>query len=138
MPIEQPNQDVTSSTSEVWGNHVPDPESPKGFTVRTTYPTNPDGVEVMLERWEAGTEEPPHSHPGDDMTVVVEGRMSTQPYRREGDSLVPDGQRLFLNKGDVGYIRAGRIHDAQYIDDCQLVYVHNGAFAFQLADTPRA
>ena len=27
----------------------------------------------MLEGREPGTEEPPHWHPGDDMTVVVEG-----------------------------------------------------------------
>ena len=84
----------------------------------------------MLERWDAGTEEPPHSHPGDDMTIVVEGRMSTQRYRREGDVLVPDGEAVILNKGDVGYTRAHRIHDAKYLDNCELVYVHNGAFAF--------
>ena len=133
MSVDDSPQDVTSATSEVWSNLVPAPGSPEGFTVRTTYPTNPDGVEVMLERWLAGTEEPPHSHPGDDMTVVVEGRMSVQFYRREAGSLVPDGEGVFLNKGDVGYIRAGRIHDANY-ETCQLVYVHNGAFAFNLAD----
>lgn len=43
---------------------------------------NPDGVEVMLEKWEAGTAEPPHSHPGDDMTVVVEGQMVVQFFTR--------------------------------------------------------
>jgi len=131
-------QDVTrgnsTETSEVWSGLVPDSASP-GFSVRTTYPANADGVEVMLEHWEAGTEEPPHSHPGDDMTVVVEGRMSTQRYRREADTLVADGERIFLQKGDVGYTRANRIHDAKYIDDCQLVYVHNGAFAFNRADS---
>lgn len=134
MSVDDTNQDVTSATSEVWTNLVPVPGTPEGFTARTTYPTNPDGVEVMLERWEPGTEEPPHSHPGDDMTVVVEGRMSVQFYRREGRSLLPDGERVFLDKGDAGYIRAGRIHDAKYIDTCQLVYVHNGAFAFYPAD----
>jgi hypothetical protein len=115
--------------SDVWDRFVRDESSP-GFSLRTTFPTNPDGVEVMLERWDAGTEEPPHSHPGDDMTVVIEGRMSTQRYRREGESLVPDGERIFLAKGDVGYTSAHRIHDAQYLDQCELVYVHNGAFAF--------
>ena len=134
MSVDDATQDVTSATSEVWGNHVPVPGTPEGFTARTTYPTNPDGVEVMLERWQPGTEEPPHSHPGDDMTVVVEGRMSLQFYRQEARTLVRDGGRIFLNKGDVGYIRAGRVHDADYIEACQLVYVHNGAFAFQLAD----
>ena len=37
-------------------------------------------------------------------------------------------------RGDAGYIRAGRIHDAKYVEACRLVYVHNGAFAFQPAD----
>jgi quercetin dioxygenase-like cupin family protein len=134
MPVDDATQDVTSATSEVWNNHIPVAGTPEGFTARTTYPTNPDGVEVMLERWRAGTEEPPHFHPGDDMTVVVEGRMSVQFYRKEARSLVRDGERIFLAKGDVGYIRAGRIHDATYIEACRLVYVHNGAFAFHLAD----
>jgi quercetin dioxygenase-like cupin family protein len=133
MSVDDATQMVTSATSEVWSNHVPDPDGPEGFTFRTTYPTNPDGVEVMLERWEAGTEEPPHFHPGDDMTVVVEGRMSVQFYREEAGSLVPDAKRIFLGRGDVGYIRARRIHDARYVEDCQLVYVHNGEFEFHLA-----
>jgi quercetin dioxygenase-like cupin family protein len=134
MPVDDAAEDVTSATSDVWSNHIPVPGTPEGFTARTTYPTNPDGVEVMLECWQAGTQEPPHFHPGDDMTVVVEGRMSVQFYRKEARSLVRDGERTFLGKGDVGYIRAGRVHDATYIDACRLVYVHNGAFAFHLAD----
>ena len=134
MSLDDTNLDVTTATSEVWSNHIPVPGTPEGFTARTTYPTNPDGVEVMLERWQAGTEEPPHSHPGDDMTVVVEGKMSVQFYRQEGHRLSPDGERIFLGRGDVGYIRAGRVHDARYIEACRLVYVHNGAFAFQPAD----
>ena len=134
MSVDDAAQDVTSATSAVWSNHIPVPGTPEGFTARTTYPTNPDGVEVMLERWQADTEEPPHFHPGDDMTVVVEGRMSVQFYRQEGRTLFPDGERIVLNKGDVGYMRAGRIHDANYIEVCQLVYVHDGAFAFHLAD----
>src|SRR5512137_833035 len=129
MSVDDATQDVTSATSAVWSKHVPVPGTPEGFTARTTYPTNPDGVEVMLERWQAGTEEPPHSHPGDDMTVVVEGRMAVQFYRREARDLVPDGARIFLATGDVGYIRAGRVHDAAYVEPCRLVYVHNGAFA---------
>lgn len=124
---------VTSSSSEVWSGLVPDPESP-GFSLRTTFPSHPDGVEVMLERWDAGTEEPPHFHPGDDMTVVVEGTMTVQFYLRVGTSLVADGALVELKKGDVGYVRAERIHDAKYIENCQLVYVHNGAFAFNRVD----
>jgi len=129
MSVDEREPDSSVAASDVWNDFVPDTGSP-GFSVRTTYPTNPDGVEVMLERWEAGTEEPPHFHPGDDMTIVVEGRMSTQLFRREGDSLVADGERVYLHKGEVGYNHANRIHDAKYIEDCQLVYVHNGAFAF--------
>ncbi len=133
MPADGLAQDNPAAASDVWGDFVPDSGSP-GFSARTTYPTNPDGVEVMLERWAAGTEEPPHSHPGDDMTVVVEGRMSSQLYRREGDSLVAEGEKIYLQKGDVGYNRAHQIHDAKYIDECRLVYVHNGAFAFIRAE----
>lgn len=121
---------VTSETSKVWDNHVSVPETPEGFTLRTTYPTNPDGTEVMLERWQAGSEEPPHSHPGDDMTVVVEGKMSIQFYIKSNDGLVADGDAVILNKGDTGYVKADRIHDAKYIEDCKLVYVHDKAFGF--------
>jgi len=124
------SNEVTSDTSKVWDNHVSVPDTPEGFTVRTTYPTNTNGVEVMLERWEAGSEEPPHSHPGDDMTVVVEGKMSIQFYTKSDDGLIAHGDEIILNKGDVGYVKAGRIHDAKYIEDCKLVYVHDKAFGF--------
>ncbi len=127
---EEITNKVTADTSAVWKNHVIVPDTPQGFTVRTTYPDNPQGVEVMLERWEAGSAEPPHSHPGDDMTVVVEGKMSVQFYTRADDGLVPEGEPLILNKGDTGYIKAGRIHDAKYLDACKLVYVHDKAFGF--------
>lgn len=121
---------VTSDTSAVWNNHVSIPDTPKGFTLRTTYPTNPEGAEVMLERWQAGSEEPPHSHPGDDMTVVVEGKMSIQFYTKSSSGLVADGELVILNKGDTGYVKSGRIHDAKYLEDCKLVYVHDKAFGF--------
>lgn len=126
-------QNKNSSTTAIWKNHVTAPNTPKGFTVRTTFPTNPNGVEVMLEQWEAGTEEPPHSHPGDDMTVVVEGKMTVQFFKKEGGRLIPDGELIVLNKGDAGYIAAGRIHDAKYIEACKLVYVHDKAFGFVAA-----
>ena len=121
---------LSSDTSKVWDNHVSVPGTPEGFTVRTTYPTNPNGAEVMLECWEAGSAEPPHSHPGDDMTVVIEGKMSIQYYTRSGDRLIADGEQVILNKGDTGYVKAGRIHDAKYLEDCKLVYVHDNAFGF--------
>jgi len=138
MTSDDTTEDVTTATSRVWDGLVPAPDTPEGFTVRTGYPTNPDGAEMMLERWEAGSEEPPHSHPGDDMTVVVEGRMCVQFYRLDGRSLTPDGQVVVLGRGDVGYIRAGRIHDARYVEECRLVYVHDGPFAFQPADAERS
>lgn len=124
------NNDVTSNSSAIWKHHVAVPETPQGFTVRTTFPTNPDGVEVMLERWEAGSEEPPHSHPGDDMTIVVEGKMSIQFFSRTDNGLLEDGNTIYLNKGETGYIKAGRIHNAKYIEACKLVYVHDKAFGF--------
>ncbi len=124
---------VDANTSAIWRNHVSVPNTPAGFTVRTTCPTNPEGVEVMLEQWEAGSAEPPHSHPGDDMTVVIEGRMAVQFFTQTATGLQPDGEPLILNKGDTGYIRAGRIHDARYIEACKLVYVHDKAFGFDAA-----
>ena len=124
-------KEVNGDTSAIWQNHISIPDTPEGFTLRTTYPTNPDGAEVMLERWEAGSEEPPHSHPGDDMTVVIEGKMSIQFFTKTTDGLVPDGEKIFLNDGETGYIKAGRIHDAKYIEECKLVYVHDKAFGFK-------
>jgi len=121
----------TSASSAIWQHHVTVPDTPEGFTVRTTYPTNPDGVEVMLEQWQAGSAEPPHSHPGDDMTVVIEGRMAIQFYTKGEDGLVPDGSPLILTQGETGYIPAGRIHDASYVENCRLVYVHDRAFGFK-------
>lgn len=122
--------EITAESSAVWDNHISVPDTPEGFTVRATFPTNPDGAEVMLERWQADTSEPPHSHPGDDMTVVVEGKMSIQFYTKSSEGLVADGEKVILNKGDTGYIKAGRIHDTNYIDECKLVYVHDKAFGF--------
>ena len=126
------NSESNAGNSAVWDHHISVPDTPDGFTVRTTYPTNPDGAEVMLERWEAGSAEPPHSHPGDDMTVVVEGRMAIQFFTESENGLVKDGEKLVLNKGDSGYIKAGRIHDASYLEACKLVYVHDKAFGFKL------
>ena len=126
------NSESNADNSAVWDHHISVPDTPDGFTVRTTYPANPDGAEVMLERWEAGSAEPPHSHPGDDMTVVVEGRMAIQFFTESENGLVKEGEKLVLNKGDTGYIKAGRIHDASYVEDCKLVYVHDKAFGFKL------
>ena len=123
---------MKADESAVWRDHVDVPETP-GLALRTTYPTNPAGVEVMLERWDAGSSEPPHSHPGDDMTVVVEGRMIVQFYVDRDGELVADGEPLVLQQGDAGHIKAGRIHDAKYVEDCKLVYVHDRAFGFAAA-----
>lgn len=121
---------MDSANSAIWKNHVSVPDTPEGFSVRTTVPGNPEGVEVMLEQWAAGSAEPPHSHPGDDMTVVVEGRMVIQFFTRGDDGLLPDGDVVELSAGETGYIAAGRIHDAKYVEDCKLVYVHDRAFGF--------
>lgn len=129
-----PVPDVTSATSAVWEDCIAVPDTPEGFTVRTACPANPEGVEVMLEQWEAGTAEPPHSHPGDDMTVVVEGKMAIQFYIRNADGLAPDGDSVTLESGQTGYIKAGRIHDARYLEPCKLVYVHDRAFGFTAED----
>ncbi|MBT9591620.1 MAG: cupin domain-containing protein, partial [Thiobacillus sp.] len=77
-----------------------------------------------------GSAEPPHSHPGDDMTVVIEGKMAVQFFTKTDTGLVADGEPLILNQGETGYIKGGRIHDAQYIEPCKLVYVHDKAFGF--------
>ena len=124
---------MNSDTTAIWKNFARAPGTPEGFTLRTTVPNNPDGVEVMLERWDAGTEEPPHSHPGDDMTVVVEGKMSIQFYVKNEKGLVPDGDVVILNQGQTGYVAANRIHDAKYLEPCKLVYVHDKAFGFHAA-----
>ncbi len=116
--------------SPLWDLHVTVPDAPIGFTVRTSWPTNPDGVECMLERWVAGSYEVPHTHPGNDMTVVVEGQMQVQFYQELDGKIVADGSPVLLNTGDAGYVSAGRIHDARYIQDCKLVYVHERAFDF--------
>ena len=127
---------LTSATSAIWRNHAAIPDTP-GLSIRTTCPDNPDGVEVMLEQWDAGTSEPPHAHPGDDMTVVVEGEMIVQFYTLEAGKLRRDGAPVTLRQGETGYIQAGRIHDAQYVTACKLVFVHDRAFAFQsFADAP--
>jgi len=91
---------------------------------------DPVGVEVKLEKWKTGVKEPPHSHPGDDMTVVIEGRMSIQFFANRSAGLIPDEDRIFLNKGQTGYIKCGRIHDTKYIEECKLVYVHDRTFGF--------
>ena len=126
------SMESNADNSAVWGHHISVPDTPDGFTVRTSYPSNPDGAEVMLERWEAGSAEPPHSHPGDDMTVVVEGKMAIQFFTESENGLVKEGEKLFLNTGDTGYIKAGRIHEARYLEECKLVYVHDKAFGFKL------
>ena len=107
--------------------------TPDGFTLRVQQTAeNPTGVDVMMEKWEKGSEEPIHSHPGDDMTIVVEGKMSLQFFiKGVGGELIKDGDRVYLNQGDVGYVASNRIHDAKYHEACKLVYVHNKAFGFE-------
>ncbi len=85
----------------------------------------------MLEKWKAGSAEPPHSHPGDDMTIVIEGKMRIQFFKKGKDGkLVKDSEPITLVAGQTGYIASNRIHDATYLEDCKLVYVHSGGFGF--------
>ena len=42
----------TSATSGVWKHHKVVPETPAGFTMRGTVPTDENGVDVMMEKWE--------------------------------------------------------------------------------------
>ena len=120
--------EVTTASSEVWQHLVTPEGEPAGFQMRGTLPADPDGVELLMEQWAAGMSEPPHAHPGDDMTVVVEGRMAVQYYIQGPNGLEPEGERFILNQGEIGYNKAGRIHDAQYLEACKLVFVHSGAF----------
>jgi quercetin dioxygenase-like cupin family protein len=123
--------ETTTATSDIWQHLITPEGEPEGFRMRGTLPGDPDGVELLMEHWDAGMTEPPHRHPGDDMTVVVEGSMSVQYYVEGPDGLTEDGERFVLRKGETGYNRAGRIHDARYLEDCKLVFVHNGPFGFE-------
>jgi hypothetical protein len=117
----------------IWSHFTTAPDTPKGFTLRTAWDEqkNPTGATTILEQWEAGSEEPPHSHPGDDATIVIEGKMAVQFFTKDAaGKLVKDGMPLILTAGQTGYIAANRIHDAKYIEKCKLVYVHSGGFGF--------
>ena len=46
-------------------------------------------------------------------------------------ALLVGGEPVVLARGDTGYVRAGRIHDAKYLEECRLVYVHDGPFGFR-------
>jgi len=123
-------KNLTADTSGVWQKLTSPDEAPPGLSVRLALPSFDNGAWMVLEHWQAGSGEPPHSHPGDDMTVVIEGRMSVQFFSESDDGLTPDGDRVEFTKGDTGFIAAGRIHDAKYVEDCKLVYVHDGEFGF--------
>lgn len=62
--------------------------------------------------------------------------MAVQFFAGSADGLVPDGEPLILNKGDAGYIEAGRIRDAKYLEACKSVYVHDWAFGFVAEGKP--
>lgn len=124
---------VGGNGGAIWQSFVTAPDTPKGFTLRGAWDekTNPTGATTILEQWEAGSEEPPHSHPGDDATIVIAGKMSVQFFTKDAaGKLIKDGTPLYLNAGQTGYIAAGRIHDAKYIEKCKIVYVHSGGFGF--------
>ena len=100
----------------------------------TSLPAGTAGVDCFLEKWEAGTAEPPHSHPGDDSTTVVEGELVLQFFTKTASGeLKKDGKTVTLKQGMTGYIASNRIHDAKYTEKCRLIYVHNSAFGFNAA-----
>lgn len=118
----------------IWKNFISVPDTPEGFTLKTSFSEKDNliGHTTMLEHWKAGTAEPPHSHPGDDMTIVIEGKMKIQFFIKDNDGkLQLDGIPVTLVAGQTGYINANRIHDASYIEECKLVYVHSGNFGFE-------
>ena len=64
--------------------------------------------------------------------------MELQFYKSEigGKHLVKDGDPVTLAASDqleypsTGYIKAERVHSVKYVEDCRLVYLHNGDFGF--------
>eukprot|EP00501_MAST-03F_sp_TOSAG23-6_P000040 GSMAST32.ASY1.ANO1.41.1 assembled CDS len=116
-----------AAASGVW-NHpdsFKESSNENGFCVRNVG----DGdIDVMMEKWDKGSTENPHSHPGDDMTVIVEGQMSIQSYVKDGDELKKKGPVQSYRAGDILYCKANTIHDAKYTEDCKLVYIHNQRF----------
>lgn len=140
MGSSNTGKEQSCSGSDVWQHFNVDQEAPE-LAIRESVhldssvkvQPNPDGMDVMLEQWDAGSSEPPHYHPGDDMTIVAEGKMSVQFYTQSENGLVRDGNELILCAGDTGYIKARRIHSVQYIEPCKLVYVHSGVFGYQEA-----
>ena len=131
-----------SESSGIWddAHFAHPPETPAGFTMRqvgpgvASLPAGTAGVDCFLEKWEAGTAEPPHSHPGDDSTTVVEGEMILQFFTKIATGeLEKDGQPVTLKEGMTGYIASNRIHGAKYTAKCRLIYVHNSAFGFDAA-----
>lgn len=129
---------ATMETSDVWKHLKSEEDLPEGFAFRGTLPTDKDGVETMLEAWNAGTSEPPHAHPGDDMTIVSEGEMRVQFYVVEDDKLVKDGPEEVYGEGETAYVAKGQIHSVKYVKDSRLVYIHSGAFDFIESDLPIA
>ncbi|MBV7296962.1 cupin domain-containing protein [Enterovibrio paralichthyis] len=129
---------ATMQTSDVWNHLKTEDDLPEGFTFRGTLPTDPDGIETMLEAWNAGTSEPPHSHPGDDMTIICEGEMRVQFYNIDDGTLIKDGPEEIYVEGDTAYIHKGQIHSVKYVKDCRLVYIHSGTFDFIESDLPVA
>jgi len=126
---------VGGNGGTLWQNLVSVPNTPAGFTVKTNFDAvkNKSGMTTMMEMWQAGSAEPAHSHPGDDMTIVIEGTMKIQFFiKNKHGKLEHDGTPLTLNAGQTGYIASNRIHDATYVTDCKLVYVHSGDFGAYL------
>ncbi len=55
--LAESTKEVNSSNSAVWQNHVSIPDTPEGFTLRTTYPANPDANKAHPYLWRHETGE---------------------------------------------------------------------------------
>ncbi|MBV7314495.1 cupin domain-containing protein [Shewanella sp. NIFS-20-20] len=105
-------------------------DGPEGLLIRGTLPVDANGVELMLEHWDQGTSEPKHYHPGDDMTIVMEGMMVVQCYRQQEGKWVADGSERVYRQGETAYLKAQQVHSVRYSEACKLVYIHDGQFDF--------
>ena len=61
----------------------------------------------MMEKWDAGSSEPPHSHPGDDMTVVIDARPGEERREIQLRALQEIPFELMRNEEDVLRVLAG-------------------------------
>jgi len=73
------------------------------------------GEEMTMARWdvEAGASFPTHSHPHEQLSIVVEGRFE----------LTIEGDTHVLESGRVAVIPSGAVHSGEALTNCKLVDV---------------